>query len=80
MINQLLKVNMYAKLFYNTPMNTPATEKTYPTYNTFSQMALSVTLTFDLKTWVFYVTHLLIMENICGKLYYNSHMNGQAIA
>ena len=80
MINQLLKVNMYAKLFYNTPMHGSATEKTCQHTTHFHRWPLSVTLTFDLKTWAFYVTHYLIMENICGKLYYNSHMNGQGIA
>ena len=56
----LPKVDMYAKLFLNTPMHDKVSLDIWPT-------TLSVTLTFDLQTWLLHTSHHLALVITCAK-------------
>ena len=69
--------NICAKLFQSPPRNDEFTVQTSCIINIFVIWPLSMTLTFELGTWILCMTCRLLMRNICAKLFQNSPINDE---
>ena len=73
-------VNISTKYHEDTTITCEVMARTRYKLQNFDLWPLSVTLTFDIESWVLYATRLLIMLNISTKLYENTTMTCEVTA
>ena len=71
----LLKDNNCAKLFWNPCINVPVMARTSSIYDHFELYLTPMSLTFNLPEKMFQMALLLLKDNNCAKLFWNSCMN-----
>ena len=71
--NQEEQIN--ATLFWNTCISKEVMPWTSSAFDNLIIWPSRATLTLDLPEWMFGITHLLIKENICAKLFWNPCIN-----
>ena len=65
----LIIINILTKLYENVTITFEVMARTRQKLHVFELLLLSVTLNFDIQSWVFYMTLLHIMINFSTKFY-----------
>ena len=73
-------MNISTKFYEDTTKTYQVMARTRHKLQIFDLLPLSVTLTFDIESWVLYVTRLQNMVNISTKFYENTTITYEAMA